>query len=371
MHDNASEALHAAIAALETQRTALGDALVDAALGPLLERRALLNAEPASKQPVRHLRQVSVLFLDLVGSTQLIQHLDPEEVQAVVDGALATLAGVVRAHGGEVLRYAGDSLKAAFGARRTHEDDAERAVLCGLELLQATAGLRHGLAGQDQAPLSARVGIHTGPVVRGGGVENDNSLSGLAVIIAARMEQTAPANALRISQDTWALVRGAFDGERQAPITVKGLDEPMATWLVKAAKPRALRLPARGIAGQETPLVGRDDELARFDAAVQALLADRQPRSLTLLAEAGLGKSPLLREFQHRLSALGSRWWLLPARAQPSGSLQPYGRCATCCCAGWRLPTATAPRWPAPSSCRAWRPGWRSPTTRRPNCWGS
>jgi len=325
MDGNDIEALRTAIAALESQRAALGDALVDAALGPLLERRALLNAEPASKRPVRHLRQVSVLFLDLVGSTQLIKHLDPEEVQAVVDGALVTLAGVVKAHGGEVLRYTGDSLKAAFGARSTHEDDAERAVLCGLELLQATARLRHGLAGQDQAPLSARVGIHTGPVVRGGGVENDNSLSGLAVNIAARMEQTAPAGALRISQDTWALVRGAFDGEPQAPITVKGLDEPIATWLVKAAKPRALRLPARGIAGQETPLVGRDDELARFDAAVQALLADRQPRSLTLLAEAGLGKSRLLREFQHRLAALGPRWWLLPARAQPSGSLQPYG----------------------------------------------
>ena len=274
---------------------------------------------------MRHLRQVSVLFLDLVGSTQLIQRLDPEEVQAVVDGALASLAGVVRGHGGEVLRYTGDSLKAAFGARTTHEDDAERAVLCGLELLQATARLRHGQAEHDQAPLSARVDIHTGPVVRGGGVEDDKSLSGLAVNIAVRMEQTAPADALRISQDTRALVRGVFDAEPQAPITVKGLDDPVATWLVKAAKPRALRLPARGIAGQEAPLVGRADELDRFDAAVQALLADRQPCSLTLLAEAHLGKSRLLREFQHRLSALGQAWWLLPARAQPSGALQPYG----------------------------------------------
>jgi class 3 adenylate cyclase len=84
MHDNASEALHAAIAALESHRAALGDALVDAALGPLLERRALLNAEPLSPQPARRLRQVSVLFLDIVGSTQLIQELEPEDVQEVV-----------------------------------------------------------------------------------------------------------------------------------------------------------------------------------------------------------------------------------------------------------------------------------------------
>ncbi len=204
-------ALETAIAALQAQRAVLGDALVDAALAPLQERLA------AAAQPVRHLRQVSVLFLDLVGSTQLIQHLDPEEVQAVVDGALATLAGVVKAHSGEVLRYTGDSLKAAFGARTTREDDAERAVLCGLELLQATAGLRHGLSGQDQAPLSARVGIHTGPVVRGGGVENDNSLSGLAVIIAARMEQTAPAGALRIGVVVLFVQIGALWLEAQHP----------------------------------------------------------------------------------------------------------------------------------------------------------
>jgi class 3 adenylate cyclase len=123
--------------------------------------------------------------------------------------------------------------------------------------------------------LNARVGIHTGPVVSGGGVERDNSLSGLAVNIAARMEQTAPAGGLRISKDTWALVRGVFDADAQPPITVKGRDGPIATWLVKAAKPRALRLPARGIAGLETPLVGRQAELQHFDAAVQALLANR------------------------------------------------------------------------------------------------
>ena len=313
-------ALTEVISALEVRRAILGDALVDAALTPL-QQRLTAGLPAAAAEPVRRLRQVSVLFVDLVGSTQLVQRLDPEAVQSVVDGALASFAAIVTRHGGEVLRYTGDNLKAAFGARATGEDDAERAVLCGLELLQAAA--LHG--GEVQALLSARVGIHTGAVVSGGGAEKDKSLSGLAVNIAARMEQTAPAGALRISQDTWALVRGVFDAEPQAPITVKGLDEPLATWLVKAAKPRALRLPARGIAGHETPLVGRDDELQRFDAAVQTLLADRQPRSLTLLAEAGLGKSRLLREFRHRLAALGPAWWLLPARAQPSGSLQPYG----------------------------------------------
>ena len=104
------QALEAAIAALQSRRAVLGDTLVDAALAPLLERMAMLGAPPQAParaeptEPSRRLRQVSVLFLDLVGSTQLIQHLDPEEVQAVVDGALAAFTAIVKQHGGEVLR---------------------------------------------------------------------------------------------------------------------------------------------------------------------------------------------------------------------------------------------------------------------------
>jgi len=327
--------LESAIGELQSRRDVLGDALVDAALAPLLERLSALSAQPeppaqpTQAEPERRLRQVSVLFLDIVGSTQLIQLLDPEEVQAVVDGALAAFTAIVKQHGGEVLRYAGDNLKVAFGAHDTagtREDDAERAVHCGLALL-AEATRRgdevkrlHGFEG-----FNARVGIHTGGVVRGGGVENDNSLSGLAVNIAARLEQAAPAGTLRISQDTWALVRGLFDAQAQPPLAVKGVDAPLTSWLVSGPKPRAFRMHARGIRGQETPLIGRQAELARFEAMLEALLTERTPRALTVIADAGLGKSRLLHEFQHILSSHPSTWWLMPARNQPSGALQPYG----------------------------------------------
>lgn len=328
-------ALEAAIAELQSHRPALGDALVDAAVAPLLERLAVLDAQPAPAaqpvptEPARRLRQVSVLFLDIVGSTQLIQRLDPEEVQAVIDSALAAFADIVTHHGGQVLRYAGDSMKASFGAHDTagtREDDAERAVHCGLALLAEAA--RRGddvlrMHGHDG--FNARVGIHTGAVVRGGGVENDKSLSGLAVNIAARLEQATSAGTLRISQDTWALVRGLFDARVQPPLAVKGVDAPIASWLVLGAKPSAFRLHARGVQGQETPLVGRQAELARFEAVLDAVLTRRTPHTLTLVADAGLGKSRLLQEFQHILSAHPSTWWLMPARSQPSGALQPYG----------------------------------------------
>ena len=329
------QSLEAAVAALQSHRVTLGDALVDAALAPLLERLAWLSAppappvSPAAAEPARRLRQVSVLFLDLVGSTQLIQWLDPEEVQAVVDGALAAFTAIVQQHGGEVLRYAGDNLKAAFGAHDiagTREDDAERAVHCGLALLAEAARRgdevkrRYGHEG-----FNARVGIHAGGVVRGGGVENDKSLSGLTVNIAARLEQAAPTGMLLISQDTWTQVRGLFDARMQPPLGVKGVDAPITSWLVQGPKPRAFRLHARGIRGQETPLIGRQAELARFEATLAALQEERTPRAMTVIADAGLGKTRLLHEFQHILSADPSSWWLLPARIQPSGALQPYG----------------------------------------------
>ncbi|HUG22016.1 adenylate/guanylate cyclase domain-containing protein [Piscinibacter sp.] len=253
MQDREVDALRGAIASLQAQRAALGDTLVDAAPAPLLGRLTALDAAERIGAPVRRLRQVSVLFLDIVGSTQLTQQLDPEDVQSVVDGALAAFTGLVRQYGGEVLRYAGDNIKAAFGADGTREDDAERAVKCGLALLQEArqrgeaVQQAHGLAGFD-----ARVGIHTGPVVRGGGVEQDNSLSGLAVNIAARMEQAAPPGTLRISMDTYRLVQGRFDVLEQPALQVKGLQEPMRTFLVQDVRERRLRGLRHGADGVTT-----------------------------------------------------------------------------------------------------------------------
>ena len=320
------QALHGAMAELQSRRALLGDVTVDAALAALVERLSALNALPASTEPERRLRQVSVLFLDVVGSTALSQHLDPEDISSVMDGALSRGTAVVQGHHGRVLQYAGDSILAAFGADTAAEDDAERAVRCGLALLDLGRTLgEEVLARFGHAGFSVRVGIHTGEALLGGGVDSEGNIRGITVNIAARMEQTAPAGALRISQDTWALVRGTFDAQVQPPLAVKGVDSPITSWLVLGAKPLAFQLPARGIQGQETPLIGRQDELARFEAMLDALQADRAPRALTLIADAGLGKSRLLREFQHILSAHRASWWLMPARSQPSSGLQPYG----------------------------------------------
>lgn len=327
MQNSQIEALREAMAALQAQRTALGDTLIDAALAPLLERLAALDSRRPSEEPVRRLRQVSVLFLDIVGSTQLMEHLEPEDVQSVVDGALAAFTALVRQHGGEVLRYAGDNIKAAFGADGTHEDDAERAVNCGLSLLQEAQ--RHGEAVQHThglAGFDARVGIHSGAVVRGGGVEQDNSLSGLAVNVAARMEQAAAPGTLRISMDTYRLVQGRFDVLEQPALQVKGLQEPMRTFLVRGVRERRLRGLRHGADGVSTAMVGRDDELGRLQRVATAVLAPwGRLGAATVIGDAGLGKSRLLAEFQAALQSQAQAAGLWRASSHPQALYQPYG----------------------------------------------
>ncbi len=318
--------LEATIFGLEAQRAMLGDAIVDAALAPLRARLASLAAAPTDESPIQTLRQVAILFLDIVGSTALSQHLDPEETHVVMDRALVCFTGVVESHGGKVLNYAGDSVLAVFGADEAREDDTERAVRAGLALLES---------GRDQGEqvrqkyghdtFAVRVGVHTGSVLLGGGVDGDASVRGIAVNIAARMEQTAPPGGLRISHETWQHVRGAFDVEPQAPIAVKGVDAPVVTYLVQRAGPRAFHAPGRGIKGVHTRMVGRDAELATLEDALASVIADGRLAMVTVVAEAGLGKSRLLLEFERRLRTGTATIRILRGRATPQTPGQPYG----------------------------------------------
>ena len=322
--------LEAGIRALEAQRGLLGDAVVDSMLVPARARLAALIAEALAPAPpadsVQTLKQVSILFLDVVGSTALAQQLDPEAVSAVMDDALTRGTGIVQTHCGRVLQYAGDNILAAFGADESREDDAERAVQCGLALLALGQALgaevlaRHGRAGID-----VRVGIHTGGVLLGGGVDAEGTIRGSAVNIAARMEQAAPAGTLRISHDTYRHVRGVFDVLAQPPLQVKGIEEPVVTYLVQRAKPRTFRVATRGIEGLETRMIGRDAELAQLQATLRQVCQGRQARLITIMSDAGLGKSRLLYEFQNWAEAQAEVFVLFQGRATPATQSQPFG----------------------------------------------
>ncbi|HEY1326744.1 MAG TPA: adenylate/guanylate cyclase domain-containing protein [Casimicrobiaceae bacterium] len=318
--------LELAIQSLESQRALLGDAVTDAALEPLRSRLATLRAGRAMQPHAQVLKHVSILFMDVVGSTSLSQHLDAEEVSAVMDGALSRGTALVEAHGGKVLNYAGDSILAAFGAERAAEDDAERAVRCGLALLnlgQVVRGEVH--AAHGHTGFDVRVGIHSGGVLLGGGVDEDGNIRGMAVNIAARMEQSAPPGGLRISHETYAQVRGVFDVEAQPPLSVKGVDAPLRSYLVVRGRPRAFRVATRGIEGVETCMIGRAAELRALQAAFQRVTAPGAGlQAVLVVAEAGVGKSRLLYEFDNWADARPERFVIFRARATPQSVAQSH-----------------------------------------------
>lgn len=321
--------LETAIAQLEAQRAALGDAAVDAAV------RALRAGSAEATAP--RLRQVSVLFVDVADSTHMLERVSAEDALALVSDALEGFARIVRAHGGQVLRFTGDGLKAAFGSLRLREDDAAQAVRAGLRIIEAAAEHAERVA----RPLGierfgVRAGIHTGMVLLGGGVDADSGAMGHAVHLAARMEQSAPVGRLRISGGTWEHVRGMFRLEPQPPLVVKGHDEPLITYLVRRDEDESERTVRRGIEGLAAPMVGRETELHSLRGLFDRAVRDRRAAVALVLGDAGMGKTRLRRELLKRLGAVegapsrpragaADSVHCLRVRAQPSGELQAYG----------------------------------------------
>lgn len=313
-----------AIAALQPFRPRLGDAAVDAAIAALRRHAAGPAAADAGAGP--RLRQVSVLFADVAGSTALLGQVGPEDAADLLGRALQGFADAVQQWGGRVLRFTGDGIKAAFGADGLHEDEAERAVRAGLQILQDAQAHAHRVQ-QDLgvAGFGVRVGIHTGDVLLGGGVEAERSAIGHAVHLAARMEQSAPVGALRISDDTWQQVRGLFQVQAQPPLQVKGHDAPLTTWLVTGLAAAPDGQARRGLDGLDTPMLGRADELQRLLGLPATARASGGLAAALVLGDAGIGKTRLRLALLQRLGLAEGQPGLLQARAQPGTRLQPHG----------------------------------------------
>ncbi|RLA49832.1 MAG: hypothetical protein DRQ65_09720, partial [Gammaproteobacteria bacterium] len=290
-----------------------------------------LRFEGLAAEDAQRLKQVTVLFADIVGSTVMARQLDAEDIHTIIDGTLTSLSNIVESHYGRVLQYAGDSLLAVFGADESHEDDPENAVRAGLAFLKASQKIareveqHHRLEG-----FGIRVGVNTGRVLLGGGVDAENSIRGITVHVAARMEQNAPTGCLRISHNTYCHVRGIFDVSEQAPIDVKGLAEPINSYLVHGIKPRAFRNRSRGIDGIETRMIGREAELKQLQQGFHALYEHKVPHhdaasAITVVANAGIGKSRLLYEFENWAETRPESYYIFKGRARPQTRQQPYG----------------------------------------------
>jgi len=346
--DPRAEALAAAIAALRAQQARLGPEAVAIAVAVLERARqegpppvvpaTALSERPADAAAAPRLQPASVLFLDIVGSTRFADTLAPEAISAVMDGALAAFTDTVERTGGRVMQYAGDSLLAVFGADGAADTAADRAVLAGLALL-ATARLQAARVRQrhPQAAFAVRVGVATGPVMLGGGVDEGATVRGRAVHVAARMEQTAPVGALRVCDETWRQVGSRFLGDPQPPIAVKGVEAPIASVLVQAARDEAGVDPGAAAA---MPLVGRDALLADLTELLDQAAAQGGLAACTLMGEAGVGKSRLL----DRLAAEAGRRGLpvLHTRSLPGREGEAYGLLRRSLSAALALPASAS-----------------------------
>jgi class 3 adenylate cyclase/predicted ATPase len=313
--------LEQAIAALDAQRAILGDAVVNAALAPMREKLASLQA----KQPAtgHQRKQVTVLFADVSGFTAMSETMDPEEVSETMNALWARLDAAITSHGGTIDKHIGDAIMALFGAPTAHEDDPERAIRAALDM---QAELR-AFAEAQRHPLRMRIGINTGPVLLGAvGTTAEYTAMGDTVNLASRLEHAAPVGSILISHDTYRHVRGVFDVQALEPITVKGKVEPIQVYVVRAAKPRAFRVPTRGVEGIETRTIGRKAELRRMQLALDAAIEECEAYVVTVIGEAGMGKSRLLYEFTNWLDLRPANQpvWLFKGRATQEMTRLPY-----------------------------------------------
>jgi class 3 adenylate cyclase len=252
---------------------------------PLHARRPAAAREEARKK-------VSVLFIDLVGSTELAERLDPEPLRQVLDRYFAACVAVITEHGGDVEKFIGDAVMAAFGTTAVHEDDAIRAVRAAAGALAALRELSAELTASHQVSLEARCGVYSGDVIAvtaGGG---DFRVVGDAVNTAARLQAAAQPGEILIGADTAAMVRAQVGIEPVPPLRLKGKAQPVPAWRVSQPV-RTDRDPE----SRMTPFVGRADELAELHRAFTRAAGRGQACLLTVLGTPGIGKSRLVREF--------------------------------------------------------------------------
>ena len=269
-------------------------------------------------------RLVTALFADIVDSTAIAERLDPEDWSAAIGRAIELMKAPVERHGGIVVRVMGDGLLALFGAPAAHEDDAIRATAAGLEMVADVASAGPALRRDVGKALQIRVGINTGlAIVEGVGQDSAQvDALGDTINVAARMQSAARPGTVLVTGETWRSAKAAYEGVALGGLQIKGKAEPVDAWEIQGllAEPGS----GRGLTGLASPLVGREEQMARLAELLHAVRAGRG-RAAVILGEPGVGKSRLLAEARARdLAAVdGLRW--VEARSVSYGDDVAYG----------------------------------------------
>ena len=268
-------------------------------------------------------KQVTVLFADLKGSTELIEGLDPEEARQLLDPALHVMMDAVHRYEGTVNQVLGDGIMALFGAPVAHEDHAVRACYAALAMQAAMRRYAEEVRRSHGLEMQARVGLNSGEVVVrsiGNDLHMDYSAVGQTTHLAARMEQLATPGSIRLTAATLRLAEGLVQVNALGQFPVKGLAEPVEVFELVGASAIRRRLQASAARGL-TRFVGRQQELAALQQALEQAGAGHG-QVVALVGEAGVGKSRLVYEFVHSHHTPG--WLVLESASVSYGKATPY-----------------------------------------------
>jgi class 3 adenylate cyclase len=238
-------------------------------------------------------KTVTVLFSDMVGSTELGDRLDPEATRRVVSRYFDAMQAVLERHGGTVEKFIGDAIMAVFGIPNIHEDDALRALRAANEMRERLRALNDELDLEWGVRLKVRIGVHTGEVMAGDPTRGQAFVSGDTVNVAARLEQAAAPDEILIGERTWRLGAGAIQAEPIDALSLKGKPEPLPAW-------RLLDVSLDLTADQrrtDGPFVGRRVEIEQLNQAFERALEQRGCVVATVVGPPGIGKSRLADEF--------------------------------------------------------------------------
>lgn len=262
----------------------------------------MANTSPAHGER----RQLTIVFSDIVGSTELSSQLDPEDWHDIVTQYHQTAASVVKKFDGHVSQYLGDGVLILFGYPIAHENDAERAIRAGLSIVEEINALNNSLEKKFRKRISVRVGIHTGEVMVRPEAGDSGNIFGESPNIAARVQSEAKPNTVCISAATHRLVAGFFVVEDLGPHILKGVTEPMQLYRVDRTSGVRSRLHAAARSSL-TPFVGREEErnllMSRWTQAQKG-----KGQLVMITGEAGIGKSRILQQFKEDLGGMPHTW---------------------------------------------------------------
>jgi len=252
-------------------------------------------------------RPVTVLFADLSGFTALSERLDPEDVRALQGELFKEMSETIARFDGFVEKFVGDAVMAVFGAPAAHEDDPERALRAALAMRDRTATLNERWAHRLGAPLALHMGVNTGPVVAGHMRPEPGAayaVTGDTVNTASRLQSAAGPGQILVSRSTYLLTQHAFGFEALGQLALKGKAEPVAIYRVDAALPTSNSARGLEVHGLAARLIGRERELRELMAAFERMLTG-ETQVVSIVGEAGVGKTRLVAEFVGRLAATG------------------------------------------------------------------